>query len=144
VKVNPTLLEKRMYLYPAFEAKHLANCGLRKPLCAITFQRQPLKRNTRGILALRSNLPSKFVWYLVDIFHMSRIVQLIFLGCPLYVKVAHLVPQEARSKAFLLLLRGTIAIIVVASPRSRIASASFCMTLWDSPLSDSGVCWIAE
>jgi hypothetical protein len=44
VKVNPMLLEKGMYLYPAFEAKHLANGGLRKPLTAITFQRQRLKR----------------------------------------------------------------------------------------------------
>jgi hypothetical protein len=71
------ILEKGMYLYPAFEAKHLANCGLRKPLCAITFQRQRFKRNTRGILALRSNLPGKFVWYLEDDFHVSRIAPLI-------------------------------------------------------------------
>jgi hypothetical protein len=61
MKANPMLLEKRMYLYPAFEAKHLANCGLRKPLCAITLQRQRLKRNTRGILALRSDQPDFLV-----------------------------------------------------------------------------------
>src|ERR1700731_4102418 len=70
-------LEKGMHLYPAFEAKHLANGRLRKPLSAITFQRQCLKRNTCGILARRSNLPSQFVWYVEDNFHVSRIAQLI-------------------------------------------------------------------
>jgi hypothetical protein len=75
--MNPMLLEKGMYLNPAFEAKDLANGGLRKPRRAIAFQRQCLKRNTRGILALRSNLPSQFVWYLEDNFHISRIAQLI-------------------------------------------------------------------
>jgi hypothetical protein len=52
--MNPMLLEKSMYLNPAFEAKHLANGGLRKPLCAIAFQRQCLKRNTPGTSARRN------------------------------------------------------------------------------------------
>jgi hypothetical protein len=46
MKVNPMFLQEGMHLYPAFKAKHLSNLGLRKPLCAITFQRQRLKRDT--------------------------------------------------------------------------------------------------
>jgi hypothetical protein len=77
--MNPVLLKKGMHLNPAFETKYLANGGLRNPLCAIAFQRQCLKRNTCGILPLRSNLPSQFVWYLEDNFHKSRIAQLILI-----------------------------------------------------------------
>jgi hypothetical protein len=77
--MNPMLLKKGIHLNPAFETKYLANCGLRNPLCAIAFQRQCLKRNTCGILPLRSNLPSQFVWYLEDNFHTSRIAQLILV-----------------------------------------------------------------
>jgi hypothetical protein len=75
--MNPMLLKKGMHLNPAFETKYLANGRLRNPLCAIAFQRQCLKRNTCGLLPLRSNLPSQFVWYLEDNLHTSRIAQLI-------------------------------------------------------------------
>jgi len=39
LKVNPVFLQEGMHLHPAFKAKHLSNCGLRKPLCAITLKR---------------------------------------------------------------------------------------------------------